>query len=160
MAVLVAATTATALVIDYFKSTIARTIPRADRGAFIARYYTVVNVIALVVQLFVGSAIVRNLGVATTMVVTPLISVVGGVGALVAGALAAPVLVLKAADGSLRSSINRLTTELVYLPVSPSGRERAKPFIDGALSRIVQALTAGALLAAGTTQVLSPRVSR
>ncbi len=159
VAVLVAATTATALVIDYyFKSTIARTIPRADRSAFIARYYTVVNVIALVVQLFVGSAIVRNLGVATAMVVTPLISVVGGAAALVAGAFAAPVLILKAADGSLRSSINRLTTELVYLPVSSSGRERAKPFIDGALSRIVQAMTAGALLAAGTTLVLSPRV--
>lgn len=158
VAVLVAATTATALVIDYyFKSTIARTIPRPDRGAFIARYYTVVNVIALVVQLFVGSAIVRNLGVATAMVVTPLISVVGGVTALVASAFAAPVLVLKAADGSLRSSINRLTTELVYLPVSSLGRERAKPFIDGALSRIVQAVTAGALLAAGTI-VLSPRV--
>ncbi|HTB74088.1 MAG TPA: Npt1/Npt2 family nucleotide transporter [Polyangiaceae bacterium] len=159
VAVLVAATTATALVIDYyFKSTIARTIPRADRGAFIARYYTVVNVVALVVQLFVGSAIVRNLGVATTMVVTPLIAVVGGVAAFVGGAFAGPVLVLKAADGSLRSSINRLTTELVYLPVSSSGRERAKPFIDGALSRIVQALTAGGLLAAGTTLVLSPRV--
>ncbi len=159
VAILVAATTATALVIDYyFKSTIARTIPRADRGAFIARYYTVVNVIALVVQLFVGSAIVRNLGVATAMVVTPLFSVVGGVAALVAGAFAAPVLILKAADGSLRSSINRLTTELVYLPVSSSGRERAKPFIDGALSRIVQALTAGGLLAAGGMLVLSPRV--
>ena len=93
VAVLVAATTATALVIDYFfKSTIARTIPRADRSAFIARYYAVVNVIALVVQLFVGSAIVRDLGVATAMVVTPLFSVVGGVAALVAGAFAAPVL--------------------------------------------------------------------
>ncbi len=159
VAVLVAATTATALVIDYFfKSTIARTIPSPDRSAFIARYYAIVNVIALVVQLFVGSAIVRNLGVATAMVVTPLISVVGGAAALVAGALAAPVLILKAADGSLRSSINRLTTELVYLPVSSSGRERAKPFIDGALLRIVQALTAGGLLAAGRAHALSPRV--
>ena len=79
-----------------------------------------------------------------------MLSVVGGAAALVAGAFAAPVFVLKAADGSLRSSINRLTTELVYLPVSSSGRERAKPFIDGALVRIVQALTAGALLGLGT----------
>ncbi len=159
VAVLVAATTATALVIDYFfKSTIARTIPNAERGAFIARYYAVMNVIALVVQLFIGSAIVRDLGVGTAIVVTPLFSVLGGAAALVAGAFATPVFVLKAADGSLRSSINRLTTELVYLPVSSSGRERAKPFIDGALVRIVQALTAGALLALASAHWLSPRV--
>jgi AAA family ATP:ADP antiporter len=159
VALLVAATTATALVIDYFfKSTIARTIPISERGAFVARYYAVMNVIALVVQLFVGSAIVRDLGVATAMVVTPLLSVLGGAAALVGGALAIPVFVLKAGDGSLRSSINRLTTELVYLPVSSSGRERAKPFIDGALVRIVQALTAGALLALASVHMLSPRM--
>jgi AAA family ATP:ADP antiporter len=159
VAILVALTTATALVIDYFfKSTIARTIPVAARGTFIARYYAIVNVIALVVQIFLGSAIVRGLGVATTMVVTPLIAVVGGAAALVSGAFAGPVFVLKGADGSLRSSINRLTTELVYLPVSSAGRERAKPFIDGALVRIVQALTAGALLALSTVHMLSPHV--
>jgi HEAT repeat protein len=159
VAILVAATTATALVIDYFfKSTIARTMPIAARGPFIARYYAIVNVIALVVQIFLGSAIVRGLGVATTMVVTPLLSVLGGAAALAASAFAAPVFVLKAADGSLRSSINRLTTELVYLPVSTSGRERAKPFIDGALVRVVQALTAGALLGLGAVHMLTPRL--
>ena len=159
VAVLVAATTATALVIDYFfKFTIARTVPGADRAAFIARYYAIVNVIALVVQLFVGSALVRGLGVATAMILTPLFSVLGGTAALVAGGLAVPVLILKGADGSLRSSINRLTTELVYLPVSRSGRERAKPFIDGALMRVVQAITAAALLWAGSAHVLTPRV--
>ncbi len=116
------------------------------------------NAIALAVQLFVGSAIVRNLGVAKAMVLTPLFSLLGGAAAFLGGAFAAPVFVLKAADGSLRSSINRLTTELVYLPVSAAGRERAKPFIDGAIARIVQALTAGALLGLGRAHVLSPRV--
>ena len=96
VAVLVAATTATALVIDYFfKFTIARTVPGADRAAFIARYYAIVNVIALVVQLFVGSALVRGLGVATAMILTPLFSVLGGTAALVAGGLAVPVLHLE-----------------------------------------------------------------
>ncbi|HEV3190422.1 MAG TPA: hypothetical protein VGY54_07990, partial [Polyangiaceae bacterium] len=157
VAVLVALTTATGLVIDYFfKSTIARTIPAASRASFIARYYAVVNVVALVVQLFVGGALVRGFGVANAMVVTPLLSALGGTAALIAHAFATPVLILKAADASLRSSINRLTTELVYLPVSLSGRERAKPFIDGALVRVVQALTAGTLLGLGRAHVLRP----
>ena len=158
VAVLVALTTATALVIDYFfKSTVARTVPLATRGVFVARYYAAVNVIALVVQVFLGGAIVRAVGVTTAMLVTPVVSALGGAAALVAGALALPVLALKAADTSLRSSINRLTTELVYLRVSPSGRERAKPFIDGALMRIVQALTAGALLGLTAARLLSAR---
>lgn len=159
VALLVAATTATALVIDYFfKSTIARTVPSAGRATFVARYYAVVNVIALVVQIFVGGALVRGFGVAKVMVVTPLFSVIGGAVAFMVAPFSGPVLALKAADASLRSSINRLTTELVYLPVSPSGRERAKPFIDGAVFRIVQALTAGALLGLASAHVLSERV--
>jgi AAA family ATP:ADP antiporter len=159
VAVLVAATTATALVIDYFfKSTVARTVPSATRGVFIARYYAGINVIALAVQLFLGDAIVRGFGVAAAMVVTPLFSVVGGAAAFIGAAISAPVLVLKAADATLRSSINRLTTELVYLPVSALGRARAKPFIDGALARIVQGLTAGTLLGLASAHVLTPRV--
>jgi HEAT repeat protein len=159
VALLVALTTATALVIDYFfKSTIARTVPSAGRATFVARYYAVINVIALVVQIFFGGALVRGFGLATAMVVTPLFSVVGGVAAFLAAPLSGPVLALKAVDASLRSSINRLTTELVYLPVSSSGRERAKPFIDGAVYRIVQALIAGALLGLASAHMLSARV--
>lgn len=159
VALLVAATTATALVIDYFfKSSIARSVPRAARGAFVARYYAIINVIALVVQIFLGGAIVRGFGVATSMVVTPFFSVIGGAAAFVGAAFSAPVLVLKAADASLRSSINRLTTELAYLPVSASGRARAKPFIDGALARVVQAVTAGTLLGLANAHLLSAHV--
>ena len=159
VAVLVAATTATAIVIDYFfKSTIARTIAPGDRGAFVAHFYAVMNVIALAVQLFVGSTLVRDVGVQAAIVVTPFLSLAGGIGVLLAGAWAIPVFVLRAADGSLRSSINRLTTELVYLPVSAEGREQAKPLIDGAMVRVVQALMAGALLLLGRAHALSPTV--
>jgi AAA family ATP:ADP antiporter len=159
VALLVAVTTATALAIDYFfKWTIARVVPEIERGSFIARYYAMVNSIALVVQIFLGGAIVRRLGVMSAMLVTPLLSVLGGVAALISGAFALPVLVLKAADGSLRSSINRLTTELVYLPVSSAGREKAKPLIDGALFRVAQAAMAGTLLGLANTHVLSARV--
>ena len=159
VAILVAVTTATALVIDYFfKSTIARTIPPGDRGTFVTHFYAVMNVIALAVQLFVGSTLVRDVGVQAAIVVTPFLSLAGGLGVLVGGAWAIPVFVLRAADGSLRSSINRLTTELVYLPVSAEGREQTKPLIDGAMVRVVQALMAGALLLLGRAHLLSPTV--
>jgi ATP/ADP translocase len=159
VALLVALTAATALAIDYFfKWTVARAVPEANTATFIARYYAVMNGLALVMQIFWGSAIVRRLGVGPAMLVTPFFSLVGGVGALIAGAVFVPVLILKAADGSLRSSIHRLTTEFVYLSVSSAGRERAKPLIDGPLVRVAQAITAGGLLALGTGHMLSSRL--
>ncbi len=150
IAALVVLTTATALVIDYFfKWTIARSMPVADRGRFIARYYLAMNAVSLVLQVLLSASIVRRLGVATALMVTPFLSLVGGVTAALAGASVLPILLLKGMDGSVRSSLNRLTTELVYMPVSPSGRQRAKPFIDGALMRIAQATTAAGILALG-----------
>ncbi len=159
VAVLVVLTTATALAIDYFfKWTISRAVPDAVRGVFVARYYAVVNGVAVVVQMFLGTALVRRLGVATALEVTPVISLLGAGGALLGGAAILPVLVLKGADASLRSSINRLTTELVYLPVSAQARERAKPFVDGALMRLAQAATAAALFGLSNLHLLSPHV--
>jgi AAA family ATP:ADP antiporter len=159
VAVLVVLTTATALAVDYFfKWTISRSVPDASRAMFVARYYAIINAAAVVVQLFLGTALVRRLGVATALEVTPVISLLGAGAALLGGAALLPVLLLKGSDASLRSSINRLTTELVYLPVSAQGRERAKPFIDGALMRLAQAATAGLLLGLSRVHLLSPPI--
>jgi AAA family ATP:ADP antiporter len=159
VAILVVLTTATALAVDYFfKWTISRSIPDGSRAMFVARYYALINGAAVVVQLFLGTALVRRLGVATALEVTPIISLFGAGAALVGGAAILPVLFLKGADASLRSSINRLTTELVYLPVSAQGRERAKPFVDGALMRLAQAATAGMLYGLSNLHLLSPHV--
>src|SRR5580698_10297767 len=141
IALLVVVSTAAALFVDYFfKWTVARTVPHQEIARFVANYYAWLNGLSLVAQVFVTGALVRRIGVATTMVVTPMLLLLGGVGTLVgAGALTA-VLVLKAVDGTLRNSVHRVTTELVYLPVPAVVRARTKPFIDGALARMTQAV--------------------
>src|SRR5580692_5330540 len=146
IALLVVVSTLAALFLDYlFKWTVARNVPHNEIARFVARYYAWLNGLSLITQIFVTGALVRRIGVATTMVVTPLLLALGGVGALVtAGALTA-VLAVKALDGTLRNSVHRVTMELVYLPVPPGLRARAKPFIDGALARVTQAV-AGLLL--------------
>jgi ATP:ADP antiporter, AAA family len=158
VALLVALSTATFLTIDYyFKSTIAHALPAAAVGPFVARYYLVLNGISFLVQVFLGSAIVRRMGIVAAVGLTPLLLAAGGIGALATGGTMAAVLLLKGIDGSLRHSIHRITGELVYLPVPAVARQRAKPLIDGGLGRTVQTLTGAALLALGGTQVLSPR---
>jgi len=57
-----------------------------------------------------------------------------------------PVLVAKAFDSTFRHSVYRTGTELVYLALPTSARNRAKPLIDGAVMRGSQALGAGLLL--------------
>jgi AAA family ATP:ADP antiporter len=156
IALLVVMSTAAALFVDYFfKWTVARTVPHQEIARFVAVYYVWLNGLSLVAQVFVTGALVRRIGVATTMVVTPLLLLLGGVGALVgAGALTAA-LALKAVDGTLHNSVNRVTTELVYLPVPARVRARTKPFIDGALARVTQALAGLLLLGLGGANYLS-----
>jgi ATP/ADP translocase len=154
---IVAVSTAAVLAVDYyFKWTVARNMAPAHIGTFVARFYAALNVASLIVQLFVGAALVRRVGLAAAIIVTPLFVVLGAVGALVFGGALLAVLAMKAADGSLRYSLHRITTELLYLPVSPGLRERAKPIIDGAVVRASQAVTAALLLALGSTTLLSP----
>ena len=156
IALLVVASTAAALFLDYFfKWTVARSVPHHEIAGFVARYYAWLNGLSVVAQILVTGALVRRVGVATTMVVSPFLVLLGGVGTLIAAGALTAVLALKAVDGTLRNSVHRVTTELVYLPVPPGVRARAKPFIDGAVARVTQAVAGLLLLGLGGANYLS-----
>jgi len=149
--------TATFLALDYlFKSTVARTIPHAELGRFIARYYVALNVLSFAVQMS-SSTVVRRLGVLPALVPTPLLLLGGAVIAFLSGGALPGVLLLKGIDGSCRYSLHRVTGELMYLPVEPGVKQRTKPFIDGTLTRIAQTVTGAVLLALGGAGLAGPR---
>ncbi len=159
LATLVSLTTAALLVVDYvFKSTVARELPAAELGSFFARYYAAVNVLSLVVQLFVASRLIRRIGVIPAAVVMPLLLAGGGVVAIFGGGALLVILALKSVDGSMRHSLNRVVTELLYLPIPTEARERGKTLIDGVLSRVVQAAVAAVLLGLAGLGYATPRV--
>ena len=86
IALSVALSTATLLVLDYcFKSSVARSLPGPQIGPFVARYYLALNVLSLVVQVFLSSAIVRRLGVTAAIVLTPLLLMLGAAGVVATG---------------------------------------------------------------------------
>lgn len=156
---LVALSTAAVLTVDFlFKSTAAATHAPSELGEFFATYYAIMNGVSLVVQLFLASRVVRRLGVASATGVMPSLLTVLGLTSLVTGGALYPVLALRMVDGGLRHSLNRVATELLYLPMPTAVRERAKSFIDSVLTRLTQAVTAGALFALGMGGVLGPRV--
>jgi AAA family ATP:ADP antiporter len=155
IALLVVVSTAAALFVDYFfKWTVARTVPHHEIARFVARTYAWLNLLSLLAQILVTGALVRRVGVARSLFVTPLF-LLGGVGAFVAASALTAALVVKVIDGTLHNSVYRTTTELLYLPVSSAARERAKPFIDGAVARLTQALAGILLLALGSADLLS-----
>lgn len=143
---LVAVIAAAVLVADYlFKASAAATHTRAELGPFLARYYAVLNALALVVQLGLSGFLVRRLGVVGALSVLPAVLLFGAGGVIVtAGALSAALLT-RGADGALRHSLNRVALELTWMPVPDSVKSVAKGFADTVLSRSAQAVTAGLL---------------
>ncbi len=145
--------------VDYlFKSVVANEIATDQLGTFFARFYLVLNSLALVVQLFVGGWLLRTLGVHRSLGVLPLLLLAGTIEAIILP-LFIPILLLKIVDGSLRHSLNRSAMEVLYLPLPNAVRERAKGIIDAFGHRGGQAIASLSILGltavgAGTHELL------
>jgi AAA family ATP:ADP antiporter len=130
-----------------FKSAVERHVPEEELASFFARFYVVLNAVALVVQLFVVSRLLRYVGVNRTLYVLPVLLLAGTLGFLAMPGLI-PAILLKGADGSLRHSLHRTASEVLYLPVSRELRERFKTIIDGVGQRGGQAIASVGILLA------------
>ena len=89
----------------------------------------VLNVLALAVQLLLMGWLLRVLGLHRALWVLPVLLFLGAAGMVFGGGLVAALL-LKGADGTLRHSLHRTSTELLFVPLPDGLRARAKPLID------------------------------
>ena len=147
---LVLTTLATVVVtgLDYvFKAVVADSIARPRLGHFIARYNTAVNASALVFQLLVAPRVMQSVGVIGALVLLPAILAIT-TGATAAFGGLAWILVGKAADGTMRHSLDRAGNEILHLPLTETVREHWKAVTTGLGQRGGQALASVALLAA------------
>ena len=159
MAALVVLGTAATVTTDYlFKSVTAAAFAPDELGPFFARYYAVLNAIGLFIQLGVAAALVKRLGVIAALGVLPLLLLIGGLGAVVAGGTLWIVLATKGADGGLRHSLNRVASELIWMPLPSKVRADAKYTFDTVLGRLVQAAMAAAILALASFGLDTPRI--
>lgn len=149
----------TLLVVDYlFKVTMAERFAERELGIYLARSYAVMNAIALVVQVFITMQVLRRVGTIVTLTLLPLCLVLSGGAAAFFGTSLVLVLVAKGADGEFRHSLHRVSTELLFLPLSPEERAEAKPFFDSVLTRVTQGFFAVALFVMATFNVATPRI--
>jgi AAA family ATP:ADP antiporter len=116
-----------------FRTTIAQEIPKQHLATTFGVLTLTLNVVSLVVQLASGP-ILRKFSLPWVLAVLPALLSLGGVGLLVGGGVVAA-FALKGADGSLRYSLNKTGTELLYLPLSETERKRSKAFLEVVATR-------------------------
>lgn len=113
----------------------------AFRGSF--DIYT--GILCLVVQLLLTASLLRTFGIGPALLVVPIAVVMGSQALLAWGSLAA-VVFLMGSDKVLRYSIDRSTTELLYLPVPAKVKVPVKSFVDTVIWRLGDGLQGAAVL--------------
>lgn len=118
-------------IVDYqFNAIASDAIPDEDNlTAFLGFWFSTMNVISLLVQLFVTRRVVGVFGVGFSMFFLPVGILTGALVLLFIPGLWAAVL-LKVNDGSLKQSINKSAIELLALPIPNEIKNQTKTFID------------------------------
>ena len=111
---------------------------RANFASFFGRFNAGMLVFAFLLQLVLTSRFINRFGIRTGLLIYPSILLLG-----IAGIAAWPTLAfavgLKGGDKAMSYTINQSARELLYIPVSPQLKYRAKVFIDMFLNRLSKA---------------------
>ena len=127
----------TVTIVDYQFKVIARGAfsDEANLAAYFGYFYGFTGIIASVIQFFVTGRLLENRGVVASLLVLPS-AIMLGAGSMLAVPLIAGIVAATIAKGSeniFRYTVNDATMQLLYVPVPPHHRGRAKAFIDGML---------------------------
>jgi AAA family ATP:ADP antiporter len=147
LAVVVTLTFIVATFIDYqSKTVINMKILRLDEYTeFFGYFHAGLYVLPFLISLFVTSNLIKSYGIRIILLLFPLILLLcfGGIALwpIIPFALA-----IKASDKSLSFSLNQYVRELLYIPVSPEVKYKAKIFIDMFLNRFAKGIGALILL--------------
>ena len=153
LAAVMAITIAVSTLIDFQYNSVIKV--RYSEVEGMASFFGYFNAIVLILPFFLSilltSNIIRRLGIRATLLLFPLIllacSVGIGVFPLFLGGLFGFAMLIKGMDKSLSFSINQSVRELLYIPVSPELKYKAKIFIDMFLNRFAKGIGAVVLLA-------------
>ncbi|MET0391178.1 MAG: Npt1/Npt2 family nucleotide transporter [Polyangiales bacterium] len=156
VALLLLGSAACLTVLDFlFKSTIASRVPASQLGTFFGGVALGFNLLSLLCQLLLAPFLLRRFDLRVALGALPALLVLAGLG-LVAGLGLPAALFGKASDGSLRYSLHRTATELLYVPLPDRARPRVKALLDVVGQRTGQALASLVILGLGVIAPSSP----
>jgi AAA family ATP:ADP antiporter len=120
-------------------------------GAYYGSYFLWVNVIAVLLQAFVASRLVKRFGLAGVLFALPLIAL-GAYGFVAVGATLSVVRFAKTAENSTDYSVMNTAKQLLWLPTTREEKYKAKQAVDSFFVRLGD-LAAAFVVFAGTTWV-------
>lgn len=120
-----------AKLVDFqFSAMAAASIPNPDKlTAFFGFWFSTMNIVSLLIQLFATRHVVGVFGVGTSLLFLPL-GILGGAVAAILSPKLWSVVLMKIFDGSLKQSVNKAGIELMAVPIPDDIRTRTKSFID------------------------------
>lgn len=149
LAILTVCATAAALLADYLLKSAAAAAYHTDDdlARFIARYNGTVAALSLVFQVVGTAWLVRKIGVLGMIMLLPALMLVGGTATILTAGSFIAIGFTKGADASLRYSVTRVATELLWMPVAENVRVGIREPLESVVTRLVQAFAAAVLLA-------------
>ena len=131
---IMASTIIVTTLIDFqFNSVVEKKFMELDtRTAFLGTFFFVLLVFSYLLHVSTTNRILKNFGIHTAILITPLILLIGTLAVFFVPitALIFWAVPLKGADKSLAHSLSQSVRELLYIPVAPDIKYKAKVFID------------------------------
>jgi ATP:ADP antiporter, AAA family len=111
-------------------------------GSIYSRFFSTVNLVGFLLQLFVVSRVFKFLGVGKSLFVHPVVALVGYLMMLRAPSMGL-MQGLKVADNSLDYSLGNTTKQALWLPTSRAAKYKAKQAVDSFFMRMGDVTQAG-----------------
>ncbi|MFQ5770559.1 MAG: Npt1/Npt2 family nucleotide transporter, partial [bacterium] len=115
-----------------------------DLTGFLGFWVSNLSIIALLFQFLLASAIIRRFGVIASILFLPIALLLSSIWVFLSYGLIS-ILAVKIGDGAFRHSINKVGTELLYLPIPAAVKKKTKAFVDMFVDRFARGI-AGLLL--------------
>lgn len=118
-------------------------------GEFYGNFFTMVNILAALIQAFVVSRVIKYFGIRTALLILPVVAL-SGYAAMAFLPFLSLIRTVKLAENSLDYSLQNTTRNALYLPTTREAKYKAKQANDAFFWRLGDLLSAG-LVFAGTT---------
>jgi AAA family ATP:ADP antiporter len=137
LATIISITVLAQTLIDFqFKNIIQQNYKTKDAlTGFFGSYYVYINIMIILFQLITGRIILKRFGVGVALLVMPAALFLGSGITLFYPVLWAAIFV-KSCDDVFSLSVNKVSTEILYIPIPASIKQKAKIFIDVVVERI------------------------
>lgn len=123
-------------------------VDQDERTAFLGTFFTGLLVFSYLVHVFLTNRILKNFGMRLALSIAPLFLLTASIAILFfpASFLLIWAIAIKGGDKSLAHSLNQSVRELLYIPIAPEIKYKAKVFIDMFVNKFAKGIAASILL--------------